>query len=308
MLALVRDGEHDPPVAVREVPEPEPAAHEALVGVRASSLNRGELALLANRDDGWRPGQDVAGVVTRPAADGSGPPTGARVAGLVEGAAWAERVAVPTARLAELPDGVDFERASTLGIAGLTALRIVRLGGSLIGRSVLVTAAGGAVGRLALQLAARVGARVTAQVRSPGRHPALADLGAAEILSREDVPAAGFDLVLDGVGGTGLEQAIAAVRPGGTVVLFGATVGEPARVALFDFVGHEGARIVPFLSYASGTEEDIGADLATLAGLVGDGDLETTVGLVVDWREPEHAIEALREGDVEGKAVLVVGG
>ena len=222
MLALVRDGEHDPPVAVREVPEPEPAAHEALVGVRASSLNRGELALLANRDDGWRPGQDVAGVVTRPAADGSGPPTGARVAGLVEGAAWAERVAVPTARLAELPDGVDFERASTLGIAGLTALRIVRLGGS--------------------------------------------------------------------------------------VVLSGATVGEPARVALFDFVGHEGARIVPFLSYASGTEEDIGADLATLAGLVGDGDLETTVGLVVDWREPEHAIEALREGDVEGKAVLVVGG
>lgn len=183
MHALVRDGECDPPVAVREVPEPEPAAHEALVDMRASSLNRGELSLLANRDDGGLPGQDVAGVVRREAADGSGPAAGGRVVGLVEGAAWAERVAVPTARLAELPDGVDFERASTLGIAGLTALRIVRLGGSLIGRSVLVTAAG-------------------------------------------------FDLVLDGVGGTGLEQAIAAVRPGGTVVLCGATVGEPGRVAL----------------------------------------------------------------------------
>jgi hypothetical protein len=68
MLALIRDGQHDPPVALREVAEPEPGPDQALVEVRASSLNRGELALLSARPDGWRPGQDIAGVVTEAAS------------------------------------------------------------------------------------------------------------------------------------------------------------------------------------------------------------------------------------------------
>ena len=79
MLALVRDGRNDPPVTLQEVPEPQPKEGEALVQVRASTVNRGELALLASRADGWRPGQDVAGVVATPAADGNGPPAGTRV-------------------------------------------------------------------------------------------------------------------------------------------------------------------------------------------------------------------------------------
>jgi NADPH:quinone reductase-like Zn-dependent oxidoreductase len=61
VLALIRDGEHDPPVAHVDVPEPEPGPDEALIQVRASSLNRGELALFAVRADGWRRGQDLAG-------------------------------------------------------------------------------------------------------------------------------------------------------------------------------------------------------------------------------------------------------
>lgn len=93
MRALVRDQAHDPPVAIHEAEAPEPAPGEALVEVRASSLNRGELVLLANRPDGWRPGQDLAGIVVRPAADGSGPREGERVVGLLEGEAWAELAA-----------------------------------------------------------------------------------------------------------------------------------------------------------------------------------------------------------------------
>jgi NADPH:quinone reductase-like Zn-dependent oxidoreductase len=85
MLALIRDEHNDPPVALGEVSEPEPTADEALIEVHASSLNRGELALLAARPDGWRPGQDIAGVVAQPAASGQGPLLGRRV--LVLGAA-----------------------------------------------------------------------------------------------------------------------------------------------------------------------------------------------------------------------------
>lgn len=59
-----------------DLPEPEPAPHELLLEVRAFGVNRGELFLLRQRRDGWRPGQDVAGVVVRAAADGSGPAVG----------------------------------------------------------------------------------------------------------------------------------------------------------------------------------------------------------------------------------------
>ena len=100
MLALVNTPSAFIPVELRDVAEPEPAAGEALVEVHAFSLNRGELALLAGKPEGWRPGQDIAGVVVRAAADGSGPAEGTRVVALVDGAGWAQRVAAPTERMA----------------------------------------------------------------------------------------------------------------------------------------------------------------------------------------------------------------
>jgi NADPH:quinone reductase len=75
------------------------------------------------RTNQWRPGQDVAGVVVEPTADGSGPPPGSRVVALVEEAGWTEPAPVPTARLAPVPDPVGFEQAAALPLAGLTALR-----------------------------------------------------------------------------------------------------------------------------------------------------------------------------------------
>jgi NADPH:quinone reductase-like Zn-dependent oxidoreductase len=308
MLALIRAEQHDPPLVLGEVSEPEPAADQALVEVRASSLNRGELALLAARPDGWRPGQDIAGVVVRPAASGEGPPAGARVVGLVEDAGWSERVAVPVARLAELDDAVSFEAAATLGLAGRTALRTVRLAGPLLGRRVLVLGAGGGVGHLVLQLAARAGGRVTAQVRDAARATELVELGAERVITSDEPELAGFDVVLDGVGGASLESAVHAIRPGGTIVLFGATDPEPAKVTLLDFIGHEGARILTYFSYASGDEASIGADLAALAELVARGELRPTVGATFDWREADRAVTALLSGQVAGKAVLSIGG
>jgi NADPH:quinone reductase-like Zn-dependent oxidoreductase len=307
MLALIRDGQHDPPIALRDVPEPKPAPDEALVRVHASSLNRGELALLSARPDGWRPGQDIAGIVTQAAASGQGPRVGTRVVGLVEGAAWSERVAVPVVRLAELEDAVSFQAAATLGLAGRTALRVVRLAGPLLGRSVLVLGAGGGVGHLTVQLAAHAGARVTAHAREPGRGSELIDAGADTVLSGDQPDEVKFDVVLDGVGGASLERAISAIRPHGTIVLFGATDQQPANVTLLDFIGHEGARILTYFSYASGDEASIGVDLATLANLVARGRLRPIIATVVDWHEADHALTALRSGEVAGKAVLTIG-
>ena len=148
-----------------ELPEPEPSADEIVVDVRAFAVNRGELRLIPARPDGWRPGQDVAGHVRR-AMDG--PAAGARVVAIAQGGGWSERVAVPAAHCAPLPDDVSFEQAASLPIAGLTALRALRQGGFLLGREVLVTGATGGVGQFAVQLARAAGARVTAQVSEPG--------------------------------------------------------------------------------------------------------------------------------------------
>ncbi|HXO92088.1 MAG TPA: hypothetical protein VN849_14980, partial [Stellaceae bacterium] len=164
MLALVNTPSGTAPVEIREVPEPRPAANEALVEVRAFSLNRGELRLMQTRPEGWRPGQDIGGVVLQQAADGSGPKAGTRVVALTDGAGWAQRVAVPAHRMAALPDNVRFEEAAALPVAGLTALRTLRHGAPLLGKRVLITGAAGGVGHMAVQIAARSGAHVTAIV------------------------------------------------------------------------------------------------------------------------------------------------
>ena len=77
MLALVNTPNGSTPIALREIAEPVPALDEALLEVHAFSLNRGELSSFARNEEGWVPGQDVAGIVLRQAASGKGPPAGA---------------------------------------------------------------------------------------------------------------------------------------------------------------------------------------------------------------------------------------
>src|SRR5712691_5296180 len=108
MLAVVNTPAGPEPIAIREVAEPELRPNEALVAVHAFSLNRGELRLFQVRPEGWRPGQDIAGVVVRAAADGSGPPAGTRVVALCDWEGWAERAAVPTNRIAPIANNVTF--------------------------------------------------------------------------------------------------------------------------------------------------------------------------------------------------------
>jgi NADPH2:quinone reductase len=286
-----------------DLPEPEPAANELLVDVRAFSVNRGELFLLQQRAEGWRPGQDVAGVVVRGAADGSGPPAGARVVGNVDWEGWAERVAVPSHWAAPLPEAVSFEQAAPLPIAGLTALRALRVDGAVLGRDVLVTGATGGVGQFAVQLAVAAGAHVTAHVSGPEREEEARTLGAHEVLwSLEDESLGPFHLVLDGVGGAVLRDAVHRMAPGGTAATYG-TLGGPAELGLRDFAQARHGKVVGF--FFAEPEATRGEDLATLARLVADGRLDPRLGLVRDWTEAVEVLAALRNREVRGKAVLI---
>ena len=299
-LALVRTGDAPGRLAVRREPRPSPAPDEAVVAVTATSVNRGELALLEHRPDGWRPGQDLAGTVTRAADDGTGPAVGSRVLGVVHGGSWAQLVAVPTRSLALLPDAVTAEQGATLGVAGLTALRLARLPGSLLGRDVLVTAGAGGVGPLLVQLLARAGAQVTVLTR-PGR---AAPGSAARTVDSLDPAADAFDVVVDGVGGRTARDALACLRPGGQLCLYGTAGGEDLHLRVEDFFGHEDVLLRPFLYYASAGHD--GADLAALARLVGDGALVPPPTTVLPWDQAAHGLDLLARRAVPGKVVLTV--
>jgi NADPH2:quinone reductase len=303
MLAIVNTPGGPEPVAIREVTEPELRPNEALVAVHAFSLNRGELRLFQVRPEGWRPGQDIAGVVLQAAADGSSPPAGTRVVALCDQAGWAERAAVPNHRIAPLADNVSFAAAASLPVAGLTALRSLRHGAPLLGKRVLITGAAGGVGNLAVQLAARSGARVTAVVGNPQRGHVLDGLGAAEIVTAIENAQGRFGLILESAGGASLTAAIERIEARGTIVVYGNSSGEPTPLSFRDFAEHQNARIEAFHYFTSGPEERFGPDLLLLAGLIADGSLKPRVA-EHDWHELSRIGPLLRDRQIPGKAVF----
>lgn len=303
MIGHITDPSVPGGLARRELSDPEPEIHETLVAVHAYSLNRGELSLLQARPDGWRPGQDVAGEVVAQAADGSGPRVGTRVTGHADGGSWSELAVVPSHRLAPIPDSVSFADAAGLPAAGLTALRALRVGGSVLGRKVLVNGASGGVGHLAAQLAVMSGAFVTAQVRGEHRFSTLSGIDADVRTSLEGTGP--FDLVLDGVGGEALVDTIHRLAPGGIVCAYGMASGERSSFAFNDFPWGKVGWLIGFYLWAT-PEETMAEDLAYLASLVGEGRLEVRSSERRDWTDTTGAIEELRERRATGKVILTI--
>ncbi len=279
--ALIVDHNAPGHLALREVDAPSPAPSQALVRVAAVSLNPGEVRELAQADTGYRPGWDLAGTVELAAADGSGPPVGARVVGILNSGSWAELVAVPTSSLAELPPSVSFAQASTLPIAGLTALWSLKRGDIQPGRPVLITGA-----LFACQLARHFGAHVVAVIRRAQHEAMVKDAGAHRVIIGADTePAREFGpypLILDPLGDGYLATALTMLAQGGTCVSFGASAG----------IFYEMTRTPP------------AGDLALLARMLSDGSLRTHVDVEVPLTEAAQAIQRLIERNLSGKAVI----
>jgi NADPH2:quinone reductase len=305
--AVVVDPEAPGRLVIRPVAEPVPERGEAVVRVRAVSLNRGEVRRAGMAAAGWRPGWDLAGEVERAAADGSGPRAGARVVGFLPEGAWAERVAVPTHALAELPDKVTFSQAATFPVDGLTALHALAKGGLLLGRRVLVTGATGGVGDFAVQLARLAGAHVTASARRADQTPALRTLGAHEVVVGDEIPPSPkYDLVIESVGGRTLGTALAALERGGVCVTFGVSAAAEVTFDARQFFATGRTTLYGFYLFTELGSEPASVGLRRLADLVAAGQLAPHISLERPWGEIGQVAQDLVARRFPGKAVLTL--
>ena len=316
-MATIRGVIVDPAVighlAVQEVESPIPGPSEALVRVRAVSLNPGEVRRAQESPAGNRIGGDFAGIIEQAADDGSGPAAGARVVGLARPSAnaWSELIAVTTISLAVLPDKVTFAQAATLPVAGLTALHALRKGGTLVGQRVLVTGASGGVGHFAVQLARHAGATVVAQIRRETHVDLLLDAGAAVVVvdeSGEQLAAHGpYHLAVDAVGGTVLAAALSSLEPGGVCVQYGASSGN--RTVTFnsgDFFRNGPHTFYGLYLFPELGIEPASVGLAILAHLVADGHVRPLISVEAPWSRVGEIAQQLLDRRYVGKAVLLL--
>ncbi|WP_404386026.1 NAD(P)-dependent alcohol dehydrogenase [Knoellia locipacati] len=338
MRAVVQD-HYGSPSDLRcvDLPVPRLGDDEVLVRVRAASVHpdvwhvvTGRPAALRLMGGGVRrpkqpvPGTDFAGEVVAVGSDVSTVGVGDDVFGetlpsmqWVNGATWAEFVAVQQDRLLTMPAGLTHEQACTLPTAGIIALQAVREQAQVSpGQQVLVNGAAGGVGSLSVQIAKADGATVTA-VDDADKQDLLRALGADHVIdfTRDDFTRgdARYDVVVDIPGNHPFSEIRRALAPHGRYVLVGhdqygregrrvlgsipRMVGLMARSAVTDQIPRGSFRSRPKLDY-----------LRALAELAEAGHVRPVVGRTFSLEEAGAALEHLASGRALGRVVLTPAG
>jgi NADPH:quinone reductase-like Zn-dependent oxidoreductase len=290
-----------------EVPRPTAIPTEVLVRTLAAGVNPVDWKSRARGGFLGEPpftvGWDVAGVVEEVGFGVTRFAVGDRVFGMPrfprEAAAYAEYVTSPSRQLARIPDGLSDVEAGALPLAGLTAWQaLVETADVRPGQRVLVLAAAGGVGHLAVQIAKARGAYVLGTARA-AKHAFLADLGVDEAVdyTTENVVerARHVDVVLDAVGGDAASDALRAVRDGGVMVTLSGTSVGPLRALAGDRVRVDGILVEPDR-----------AGLEAIAELAAAGALRPHVSHTFPLADAARAHELGETGRTQGKLVLTV--
>lgn len=257
---------------------------------------------------------DVVGIV-----EAVGPGTdpalaGRRVAALTEDA-FAEYVLADAEWLAAVPDGIDDGMASMLPMGAPVALRALRTGRLAEGETVLVHAAAGGIGHLAVQLARLLGAgRVIATATSKPKLAFVRELGADVAVDYgdddwpEQIRAAapgGVDVVLDSVGGPVLRQSLDLLAPYGRVVVYGAASGELSAVPVTDLFALRSVAGFSLLAWRAARPDAARAEVAEIADHARAGRLRTAVHTRLPLTEAAAAHRILEERSQLGRVLLV---
>jgi len=292
-----------------EVARPEPGPTEVLVRMAAAGVNpvdwkvraRGGLLGQPPFTVGW----DVSGVVEEVGFGVTRFAPGDRVFGMPrfprEAAAYAEYVTSPSRQLARTPESLSDVEAAALPLVGLTAWQaLVETACVAPGQRVLILAAAGGVGHLAVQIAKARGAHVTGTART-AKHAFLAELGADEAIdyTRDAVEerVRDVDVVLDLVGDERSRPALSTLRDGGIFITVPSGAGvEPLRELAGDRVRVTGILVEP---------DRMG--LEAIAELAATGALRPHVSQTFPLEQAARAHELGETGRTQGKLVLTIG-
>jgi len=309
-------------LGIREVPEPVPGADDLMVDVAAAGVNRADLLQAAGHypppagAPEW-PGLEVSGTVREVGAGVAGWRVGDRLAALLPGGGYAERVAVPAVLALKVPDRLALVDAAALPEALATLCSTFAAARLAPGERLLVRGGSGGIGTVAVQLGRALGARVLATAGGPARCARVRGLGADLVVDhrepglaaavREATGGAGVDVVLDVLGAGGLAENLDVLADDGRLAVIGLQKGRRGEIDL-------GLLLAKRITVVAATLR--GRPLAQQAAimaevrerawpLVAAGEVRPVVDSRLPLSQATEAHRRLSAGEVFGKLVLL---
>ncbi len=293
-----------------DVPDPETGEGQVVVEVARCGVNFADTHVtrndyLAEQELPLIPGGEISGRTG----------DGMRVAAMLMNGGYAQKVAVPEAMLVEVPDTVSDDQAAAILLQGLTAHALVHRCARLEpDETVVVEAAAGGTGSLAVQLAKRQGARVIGLASSPEKRELVERLGAdATADSRADDLEAAIldanegkrvDAVLEMTGGAAFEQSMRTLAPFGRMVTFGIASREQNEVATGSLMRNSRSVVGFWLVHLLGDPDGVKEAVSELFGALEMGDLEIVIDSVRPLSEARQVHEDLAARRTKGKVLL----
>lgn len=293
-----------------DVPDPSPKLAEIVVNVKRSGINFADTH--ASRNDYLAeqtlpliPGTEVSGQTN----------DGRRVVALLGSGGYAEKVAVPQAQLIELPEGVDYDQGAGGLLQGLTAMALVhRCARIEPGETIVVEAAAGGTGTLAVQLAKRAGAKVIGLASSEEKRRLVSSLGADAVVDsraerlgeaiREANDGKRVDAVLHMSGGEAFDEEMGILAPLGRMVVFGIASREQRQISTASLLRGSKAVIGFWLAHLLMRQDLLGPMIQDLLAAIAAGELTVTIGEVYPLSEAARAHEDLIARRTTGKLLL----
>jgi len=305
-----------------EIPVPQPGPGQALVRIAASGVNFIDIYFrtgLYKADLPMAIGSEAAGTVEAVGEGVTDVAPGDRVAYAMARGSYAEYAVVPAAQLVKIPRHVDFHTAAAAMLQGMTAHYLTHSTFPLkAGDTCLVHAAAGGAGGLIVQLAKKLGARVFGTVSTAEKAQIAREAGADEIIlyteqefdveARRLTGGRGVDVVYDSVGKTTFEKSLNALRPRGTLALFGQSSGP---VPAFDpaILNSKGSLFLtrPSLGHYLLTREELLWRAAEVLDAVDAGKLRLRIDRTYPLADAAAAHRDLESRKTAGKLLLAIG-
>ena len=304
-----------------EIEKPIPSSREVLIEIKAIGVNYADTA----RREGqyvvktplpFIPGAEIAGIVAAVGDKVTGVKPGMRVVTLIESGGYSEFALADERSLIPIPEKLDFQNAVALPLQGLSAYHVLKTMGRLEkGESVLVHAAAGGVGTLAVQLAKLFGAgKVIATASSSEKLELARQMGADVLINYsesnwveqvlEATGGKGVDVALEMVGGDVFQKTLKCLATFGRLVVFGAASGEQSKMYPSSLMARNQSVIGFFLPQIMRKPELLQPSLVELLSYLGEGKLKLIIGGVFPLAEAANVHRLLQSRKTTGKLIL----